>query len=1261
MNMKHSITNSDGIAQETDPPWQTLYQNSISSKRSGPLFNAFSYPTKISPEAIALFIAAHTSPGDTVLDPFGGSGTTGIAAKLCERPTKHMQDQVKAMGLQVNWGPRHAVLYELSVVGSQLSNVMCNPPSPSSFEKAVHHLIDEVESENGWMYLATDPNGEKGLIRHTIWSEVLICPTCNEEVTFWDACVRVDPAKIQDTFTCETCSTSVSQKACARANEIVVDGWLAGESRKTRRRVPVRVHGTTGSVKWQRAPTDADIELINTLQSHKSTAWAPTSNIDWGDLHRDGYHRGIDRFHHLYTDRNLKVMAAIWEKIARFPEELQQALRLLVLSYNSTHATLMTRVVAKKNQKDLVLTGAQSGVLYISSLPVEKNLFEGIRRKIKTFTAAFELTFGSDSNVSVFNESSTKLGLEAGTIDYVFTDPPFGAYIPYAEINQINEAWLGRMTERHLEAIVSPAQDKQIADYKTLLDQVFTEAGRVLAPDGLATVIFHSSKAEVWNAVHEALTGAELAVEKTAVLDKTQLSFKQATSVTSSRDDAILLLKKKQRHTFGSAENTPSDLQILRQVVARALQQADSAERTAERIFSRYVGKCLEQERSPALDTRAVYKKLNGLEILTPTDSHINGAIPPHQIKRLGQYFSGSAVSRLLAALAIPNTVANAIDPMAGRGDLLLGLLSVAAPLNRIAAIEIEDQAFEICKTNVGLAHVDGECSFHNGNAFDPAAVDADYLEGWDLVITNPPYVRYQTGSAREIGLGLPSAAEVREGLIEILEQRSATSEFIQEILTMAHTYSGLADLAVPAWLLCAALVKPGGTLAIVVPDTWLSREYATPIKEVLIAHFDIEIIIEDADATWFRSALVRTNLVIARRRTPKSGASTTHVAISGKAASATSIVGALYSSTEPEQQFSAAICGETTWADQLPKSAIQHRLITRDTFFQKRAGVAFAKKGLLDIVPDLMDHTCKMKDYGWQVGQGMRTGANFFFYVDILSRENREILLRTSRQLGEVCFSLPERLVKVALRNQRELPEHGRIVDGELIGGLLHLDGLARPVDVANKLAGDYADNLDMPQALLDYIDFAESLNIGTDSNPKYLPNLSAVRTNVSSANAARCWYHLPPLTQRHVPDLFVPRLNHKTPKFFFNEGRAAIIDANFSTLWREATDALQPLSMLALLSSSFTTALLESSSTIMAGGALKLEAGVLKEVILPKGIRKCESELQRLGESLLVADNGDTIDRIDEIVGRLMRLTRDQQSRLRSLGADLVAARRR
>ena len=97
-----------------------------------------------------------------------------------------------------------------------------------------------------------------------------------------------------------------------------------------------------------------------------------------GGSYRSGYHQGITHLHHFYTKRNYLAISYLWNECLRFPSPVRDALRLLILSYNETHSTLMTRVVAKHGSKDFVLTGAQSGVLYISKLPVEKNVFKGL-------------------------------------------------------------------------------------------------------------------------------------------------------------------------------------------------------------------------------------------------------------------------------------------------------------------------------------------------------------------------------------------------------------------------------------------------------------------------------------------------------------------------------------------------------------------------------------------------------------------------------------------------------------------------------------------------------------------------------------------------------------------------------------------------------------------------------------------------------------------------------------------------------------------
>jgi len=122
-----------------------LYRKPIRATRVGPIFNAFPYPTKISPETIALFIASHTSPGDTVFDCFAGSGTTGLGAILCGQPSDRMKQHAKSIGLSPRWGQRHAVLFEIGVLGSFIARVLCYPPDPVVFQNAAEKMIGEVE------------------------------------------------------------------------------------------------------------------------------------------------------------------------------------------------------------------------------------------------------------------------------------------------------------------------------------------------------------------------------------------------------------------------------------------------------------------------------------------------------------------------------------------------------------------------------------------------------------------------------------------------------------------------------------------------------------------------------------------------------------------------------------------------------------------------------------------------------------------------------------------------------------------------------------------------------------------------------------------------------------------------------------------------------------------------------------------------------------------------------------------------------------
>ena len=101
---------------------------------------------------------------------------------------------------------------------------------------------------------------------------------------------------------------------------------------------------------------------------------------------------------------------------------------------------------------------------------------------------------------------------------------------------------------------------------------------------------------------------------------------------------------------------------------------------------------------------------------------------------------------------------------------------------------------------------------------------------------------------------------------------------------------------------LCNAHYRIGGKLAIVVPETWLNREYAQIVQYLLLRWFRIEFVVEDANAVWFPDALVRTTVLIAERTERKPSAfdwkdeGYIHAHIEGKAMTKGSIVGKLFS-----------------------------------------------------------------------------------------------------------------------------------------------------------------------------------------------------------------------------------------------------------------------------------------------------------------------------------------------------------------------------
>ena len=242
-----------------------------------------------------------------------GVAPPGLAALLCGDPPIHLWKEAERLGLNVNWGARNAVLYEIGALGSLVARTLTNPPSPENFRKAACEILNDVAQAFGWMYYTKDPDGSPGKIRYTVWSDLLVCPFCETEVPLWDACVRLRPASIGSEFTCPNCSHVRPLDHVERSTSTCGDDIL-DSNRIVRKRHPARIYGRTGKRSWARPASADDIALLGNIDLQPIPESVPRAAIPWGDLYRRGYHTGISHVHHFYTRRNLIAFGQLWER-----------------------------------------------------------------------------------------------------------------------------------------------------------------------------------------------------------------------------------------------------------------------------------------------------------------------------------------------------------------------------------------------------------------------------------------------------------------------------------------------------------------------------------------------------------------------------------------------------------------------------------------------------------------------------------------------------------------------------------------------------------------------------------------------------------------------------------------------------------------------------------------------------------------------------------------------------------------------------------
>jgi predicted RNA-binding Zn-ribbon protein involved in translation (DUF1610 family) len=306
MRVYHSdITVEEFIARHAkpyDPATDNYFREPFAQDtkvgKNSAIYNAHSFHTKVPPEGIVPYILHYTEPGDLILDPFAGSGMTGVAALMTGR---------------------RAILNDLSPAACHIAHNYCTLCDIEALKREFARIVAELQEEFDWLYGTTHDDGTPATIQYTIWSDVFRCCRCGERLVLWDVAVDQESGKVAEQFNCPHCGFHGAKTKHKRVDAVpVVTNYEYIDSKTGKKR------------RAEHCTTPVELAKILQIEAKEIPSWYPTDPFGpdremWRGGHRDA---GVTRVCDFYTKRNLWALAALWAKINKSLHPVRSMLKV---------------------------------------------------------------------------------------------------------------------------------------------------------------------------------------------------------------------------------------------------------------------------------------------------------------------------------------------------------------------------------------------------------------------------------------------------------------------------------------------------------------------------------------------------------------------------------------------------------------------------------------------------------------------------------------------------------------------------------------------------------------------------------------------------------------------------------------------------------------------------------------------------------------------------------------------------------------------
>jgi len=484
----------------------------IKYKKSGVVFNQHQYWTKQPLESIDFFIKKFSKEGETVLDPFSGTGMTGLS------------------GMRLG---RNVILSDISRICQHISKGY-----------TTSYKIDDklLSSELSKLLQGLENNYKTN------------CLNCKKEA-------EVMFSVIEEVYL-DSNNVSLKQGSSLfwkiKNNDKIDIPKIKNKSFYNFDLIQLSYKCSCSKTKLYKDPDNDDIEKHTTFVGVEEVL---PNDFFFGKEPVRNFKKGIKRVKDIYSPRNLSILSILKKRINEIKNSEVRQLFLFAFSGVLFNCSLMSRYRKYEN------TSIKMGTYYIPPVIKDNNVIRSFTSKVKNIHKSNNQLL-EDKNlgdVLVLGDSAGNLKqIKDNSIDYIYTDPPYGDILSYSELNLVWESWLDCLSDNENEMIVSKEVGLTEQRYFNLFKDFINESSRVLKKGKVLTLVFHHPNIYYWEEIQNIFVGSYF--EPIITNSPVRLVSENKTSSqhsTSKKTQSFLVFSfvNTKKNNFSVLENIPLDIE----------------------------------------------------------------------------------------------------------------------------------------------------------------------------------------------------------------------------------------------------------------------------------------------------------------------------------------------------------------------------------------------------------------------------------------------------------------------------------------------------------------------------------------------------------------------------------------------------------------------------------------------------------------------------------------------------------------------------